>query len=57
MERTNSDIGRTGMIGEENNRLLMYMVLTSRLGNNRCTFVSLGRIGNGQNAPSGEFWN
>ncbi len=31
MERTNNDIGRTGMIGEENNRLLMYLVFTSRL--------------------------
>ena len=31
LERTNQDIGKTGMIGEENNRLLMYLVFTSRM--------------------------
>jgi hypothetical protein len=30
MERTREDIGRAGVIGEENNRLLMYLIFTSR---------------------------
>jgi DNA primase len=42
MERTNTDIGRTGMIGEENNRLLMYLVFTSRLREQPLHIISLG---------------
>ncbi|MEO1099040.1 MAG: hypothetical protein AAFX57_15010, partial [Bacteroidota bacterium] len=30
IERTNQDIGRAGVIGEETNRLLMYLIFTSR---------------------------
>ena len=48
MERTNSDIGRTGMIGEENNRLLMYLVFTSRLREQPLHIISLGASGTGK---------
>lgn len=48
MERTNSDIGKTGMIGEENNRLLMYLVFTSRLRDQPLHIISLGSSGTGK---------
>mgnify|MGYP000101547659 CR=1 FL=1 len=48
MERTNHDIGRTGMIGEENNRLLMYLVFTSRLREQPLHIISLGASGTGK---------
>ncbi len=48
MERTNKDIGRTGMIGEENNRLLMYLVFTSRLREQPLHIISLGASGTGK---------
>jgi DNA primase len=48
MERTNNDIGRTGMIGEENNRLLMYLIFTSRLREQPLHIISLGASGTGK---------
>jgi len=48
MERTNQDIGKTGMIGEENNRLLMYLVFTSRLREQPLHIISLGASGTGK---------
>jgi DNA primase len=48
MERTNHDIGRTGMIGEENNRLLMYLIFTSRLREEPLHIISLGASGTGK---------
>jgi len=48
MERTNKDIGRTGMIGEENNRLLMYLIFTSRLREEPLHIISLGASGTGK---------
>ena len=48
MKRTNDDIGRTGMIGEENNRLLMYLVFTSRLREQPLHIISLGASGTGK---------
>jgi len=48
MERTNEDIGRTGMIGEENNRLLMYLVFTSRLREQPLHIIRLGASGTGK---------
>jgi DNA primase len=48
MERTNNDIGKTGMIGEENNRLLMYLVFTSRLREQPLHIISLGSSGTGK---------
>ena len=48
MERTNSDIGKTGMIGESGNRLLMYLVFTSRLREQPLHIISLGASGTGK---------
>ncbi|MFW6224060.1 MAG: CHC2 zinc finger domain-containing protein [Bacteroidota bacterium] len=48
MQRTNSDIGKTGLIGEENNRLLMYLVFTSRLREQPLHIISLGASGTGK---------
>jgi DNA primase len=48
MERTNSDIGKTGMVGEENNRLLMYLVFTSRMREQPLHIISLGASGTGK---------
>jgi predicted transcriptional regulator len=48
LERTNTDIGKTGMIGEENNRLLMYLVFTSRLREQPLHIISLGGSGTGK---------
>ena len=48
MERTNQDIGKTGMIGEENNRILMYLVFTSRLRDQPLHVISLGASGTGK---------
>ncbi|KAF5417237.1 MAG: DNA primase [Candidatus Methanophagaceae archaeon] len=48
LKRTNKDIGKTGMIGEENNRLLMYLVFTSRLRKQPLHIISLGGSGTGK---------
>ncbi len=48
MERTGQDIGKTGMVGEENNRLLMYLVFTSRLREQPLHIISLGASGIGK---------
>jgi len=48
MERTNEDIGKTGVIGEETNRLLMYLVFTSRLREQPLHIISLGASGTGK---------
>jgi hypothetical protein len=48
MERTLRDIGRTGVVGEENNRLLMYLVFTSRLRATPLHVISLGSSGTGK---------
>jgi len=48
MERTNNDIGQTGMIGETDNRLLMYLVFTSRLREQPLHIISLGASGTGK---------
>lgn len=48
LERTGRDIGQTGMIGEENNRLLMYLIFTSRLRENPLHIISLGSSGSGK---------
>jgi len=42
LERTNRDIGRTGVVGEETNRLLMYLVFTGRLREKPLHIVTLG---------------
>ena len=48
LKRTNEDIGKTGVIGEETNRLLMYLIFTSRLRENPLHIISLGSSGTGK---------
>ena len=48
MERTKEDIGNTGVIGEENNRLLMYLIFTSRKRESPLHVISLGSSGIGK---------
>lgn len=48
MQRTNELIGQSGMIGEENNRLLMYLIFTSRKRAQPLHVVSLGASGTGK---------
>jgi len=48
MERTKEDIGRAGVIGETDNRLLMYLIFTSRKRANPLHVISLGSSGIGK---------
>lgn len=48
MERTKEDIGMSGVIGEENNRLLMYLIFTSRKREHPLHIISLGSSGIGK---------
>lgn len=48
LEKTNEMIGKSGVIGEENNRLLMYLIFTSRKRNKPLHVVSLGASGTGK---------
>jgi len=48
LERTNALIGKSGMIGEENNRLLMYLIFSSRKREHPLHIVSLGASGTGK---------
>jgi len=48
MQRTQEDIGRSGVIGEETNRLLMYLIFTSRKREHPLHIVSLGSSGIGK---------
>ncbi len=48
MARTQEDIGRAGVIGEEMNRLLMYLVFTSRKREHPLHVISLGSSGIGK---------
>ncbi|CAM1365938.1 conserved hypothetical protein [Tenacibaculum sediminilitoris] len=48
LPRTNEYIGRSGVIGEETNRLLMYLIFTSRKTNNPLHCISLGSSGVGK---------
>jgi DNA primase catalytic core len=48
IERTAEDISRTGLVGEENNSLLMYLVFTSRLREQPLHVISLGASGTGK---------
>jgi hypothetical protein len=48
MERTREDIGRAGVIEEANNRLLMYLIFTSRKRENPLHVISLGSSGIGK---------
>jgi len=48
LTRTNEMIGKSGMIGESDNRLLMYLIFTSRKLNQPLHIVSLGASGTGK---------
>jgi len=48
MERSKEDIGKSGVIGEEDNRLLMYLIFTSRKRGNPLHVISLGSSGIGK---------
>ncbi len=48
MERTKEDIGRSGVIGEHDNRVLMYLIFTSRKRDNPLHIISLGSSGIGK---------
>tara|TARA_R110002124_G_scaffold11847_6_gene56369 strand:- start:79 stop:2223 length:2145 start_codon:yes stop_codon:yes gene_type:complete len=48
LQKTNELIGKSGMVGEENNRLLMYLVFTSRLREQPLHIISLGASGTGK---------
>ncbi|CAD0225803.1 hypothetical protein [Chryseobacterium sp. JV274] len=48
LERTNELIGESGMIGEEINRLIMYLIFTSRKRDHPLHVVSLGSSGTGK---------
>lgn len=36
LQRTNDIIGKSGMVGEELNRLIMYLIFTSRKASRHC---------------------
>lgn len=48
MERTNELIGKSGILGEEINRLLMFVIFTSRKRQQPLHVVSLGASGTGK---------
>ena len=48
LEKTNEHIGKSGVIGEVDNRLLMYLIFTSRKTNNPLHCISLGSSGVGK---------
>ncbi|GAB5494803.1 MAG: hypothetical protein Phog2KO_50180 [Phototrophicaceae bacterium] len=48
LEKTNELIGKSGVIGETTNRLLMYLIFTSRKTNNPLHCISLGSSGVGK---------
>ncbi len=54
MQRTNELIGKSGMIGEESNRLLMYLIFTSRKREMPLHVVSLGSSGIGKSHLQGK---
>jgi energy-coupling factor transporter ATP-binding protein EcfA2 len=53
ISKTNELIGLSGVIGEEINRLLMYIIFTSRKTNNPLHIVSLGSSGAGKSHLQG----
>ncbi len=48
LEKVNDLIGKSGVIGEESNRLLMYIIFTSRLMSNPLHIISMGASGTGK---------
>lgn len=48
MANTMSDIGRTGIVGEHDNRLTMFLVFLSRITNDPLHIISFGASGTGK---------
>jgi hypothetical protein len=48
LQRTNESIGKSGVIGEATNRLIMYLVFTSRKTNRPLHIISFGSSGVGK---------
>ena len=48
LKRTNEDIGKTGIVGELKNRLLVYICFTSRLRKTPLHVITLGPSGSGK---------
>ena len=48
LERTSEDIGKSGVVGEEANRLLMYLAFTSRKRARPLQVISLAKSGTGK---------
>ncbi|OJW31059.1 MAG: hypothetical protein BGO54_07195 [Sphingobacteriales bacterium 46-32] len=48
LQRTNEQIGKSGVVGEETNRLLMYLIFTSRKREHPLHVISLGNSGLGK---------
>jgi hypothetical protein len=48
LKKTNELIGKSGVIGEENNRQTMFVIFTSRKTNNPLHCISLGSSGTGK---------
>ncbi len=48
MQRTKEDIGASGVVGEADNRLLMYLIFTSRKREHPLHIVTLGSSGSGK---------
>ncbi len=48
LKRTNQLIGESGVVGEEINRLLMYLIFTSRIREQSLHIMSLGASGTGK---------
>lgn len=48
LEKTNKYIGKSGIIGENENRLLMYLIFTSRKMDNPLNCISFGNSGSGK---------
>jgi hypothetical protein len=48
LEKTNEAIGKSGVVGEEQNRLLMYLIFTSRKRDHPLHIISLGNSGTGK---------
>jgi hypothetical protein len=48
LQRTNENIGKSGVIGEATNRLIMYLVFTSRKTNRPLHIISFGSSGVGK---------
>ena len=48
MERTIEDLGKTGIVGEINNRIIMYLVFLSRITEEPLHIISFGASGTGK---------